>query len=115
MTAIAGVYTITDMQVTVNNQQTDIFAQMTPCARQDTYGFGADGTYHFGGSTNTGCSDPDDSGTWSLNDDIITISMQNAGTATMRIVQLSNKTMVVKYNGPYNGGSADFTTTLTRQ
>lgn len=112
---VSGTYSITDMKVAVNNQQTDIYSQLSTCAKKDTYTFGADGSYSFSGSTDQNCSDAADNGTWSLSGNVITINSTTNGTSTLAISSLSSKVMVVTYTGPYNGGSAGFTTTLTKQ
>lgn len=112
---VSGTYAITDMEVKVNNQQTDIYSQLTSCQKKDTYYLGADGTYRFSGSSDQNCTDEPNSGTWSLSGNIITINTAATGSSTLSISSLSSSQMVVTYNGPYSGATADFTTTLTRQ
>ena len=109
---IAGVYVITDMKLKVGNQESDIFKQLTPCAQRDTYGFGADGTFQFGGAVDQNCADDDYTGTWSLSDNIITIERGGTnGTSTMAISSLTSTQVVVTYIN----SQGNLTTTLTRQ
>lgn len=111
---LQGSYKITDMKVSVNNQQADVFSQLSSCQKNDIYYLGANGIYSLGGSSDQSCTDPDDSGTWALSGNTLTITGQS-GTQSFNVSSFSNNNLIVTYVSTYNSASANYTTTFTKQ
>lgn len=78
---IAGVYRITALTAqTAGNNPVDVFGDLTECEQNDTWDFNADGTFLFGGAQGEDCGDPDMSGTWNLNGQTLTITLEGDST-----------------------------------
>ena len=112
---IAGVYRITGLKVqTGNNDQADVYEELTECQKNDTWGFQENGTFLFGGAQAADCGDPDLSGTWAFNEHTFTITT-NDGSDEYQFVSFDGRLLKLSIEGTYNDASATYYIIFTKQ
>src|ERR1035437_10372850 len=63
------------------------------CQKNNTYGFNKDMVWYLGGVARQTCTGPDDSGTWSLNGNTLTINSQQSGAYQYTITDFNGSLM----------------------
>lgn len=112
---IVGIYTITDVKVKSGDNEQDIYEKMDYCQQHNTYGFNKDGVWYLGGVASQNCTGPDESGTWKLDGNQLTINSQQSGTFNYTIESFDGKNLEVSSEANDNGVTSTYTTVFTKQ
>lgn len=101
--SIAGIYTITDAKIKTGAGEKDVYDSFDECQKNNTYGFNKDMVWYLGGVAKQSCTGPDDSGTWALNGNTLTITSSKDGAYTYSILDFDGKNLVTSSDGGENG------------
>lgn len=114
--AISGIYTITDARIkTGDGAEVDVYDKMDSCQKHNTYGFNKDMVWYLGGVAGQSCTGPDESGTWLLNGNTLTINSKQSGNYSYTIKSFDGKELVVTSEADDNGIKSVYTTVFTKQ
>ena len=112
---IAGVYTITDAKIKTGDTEKDVYSSFNDCQKNNTYGFNKDMVWYLGGVARQTCTGPDDSGTWSLNGNTLTINSRQSGAYQYTITDFNGSVMVAESQSDNNGTPETLITTFTKK
>lgn len=113
---IIGIYTITAISAeTEDGNEEDLSGNLSECDKKNTYGFNKDGVWYLGGVATQTCTGPDESGTWKLSGDQLTINSQQSGVINYTIEDYDGKNLEVSTESEVNGTRRILYTTFTKQ
>ena len=112
---ISGVYTITGTKLISGGTEKDIYPGLDECQKNNTYGFNKDLVWYLGGVARQDCTGPDESGTWSLSGNTLTINSQQSGTYEYAILDFDGKILVTESTADNNGTQEKMITTFTKK
>lgn len=113
--SISGIYTITGAKLTSDGTEKDIYPGLNECQKNNTYGFNKDMVWYLGGVAKQDCTGPDESGTWALNGNILTVNSQQSGNYQYTIINFDGKVLVTESTADNNGKKETMLTTFTKK
>jgi hypothetical protein len=112
---IVGIYTISDVRYKADGEEHDVYDSLDYCQKHNTYGFNKGSVWYLGGVANQDCTGPDESGTWSLAGNQLTVNSQQSGQYSYHIVHFKNKVLEVSYDVTDNGKTVTYITDFAKQ